>query len=127
MLHRAEGEAARQQQDKERALAERKAWAQAKFEQRQEKISRAAEERKKREVAYCQLLEKTRECDSAHAPCCEIGLLAIGGSHCKPLPRNSQLRHHTSTQPGCTPPPGTHSNMLLKAWPQHVPITSQPQ
>lgn len=61
MQLRAEEEAARQKQEKERVIAERKAWAQAKLEQRRERISRAAEERKKRDEAYCQLLETTRE------------------------------------------------------------------
>ena len=67
MQHRAEEEAARQKQEKERVIAERKAWAQAKLEQRRERISRAAEERKKRDEAYCQLLETTREC-APHDP-----------------------------------------------------------
>lgn len=62
MQHRAEEEAARQKQEKERAMAERKAWAQAKLEQRQERIIRAADERRKRDIAYCKLLETTREC-----------------------------------------------------------------
>lgn len=60
-LRRAEEEAARQQQEKERVQAERKAWALARLQERQDKINRAAEERHKREVAYFELLEKTRE------------------------------------------------------------------
>lgn len=81
MQQRAEEEMRRKQQEKERVIAERKAWAQAKLEQRLERISRAAEERKKRDAAYCQLLETTREY-APHAP-------PQGRFYCSTLPRYS--------------------------------------
>ena len=81
MQQRAEEEMRRKQQEIERVIAERKAWAQAKLEQRLERISRAAEERKKRDAAYCQLLETTREY-APHAP-------PQGRFYCSTLPRYS--------------------------------------
>jgi hypothetical protein len=71
---KAEEKAAREKEEQERLLAERKAWVQARYEQRQEKIRRAAEERRKREEAYNELVEKTRAYDQllwhpAHGLC----------------------------------------------------------
>jgi hypothetical protein len=61
VLQRNKEAAEQEQQEKEQKIAERRAWAKARLEQRQERIMRAAEERQKRDLAYYQLLEKTRE------------------------------------------------------------------